>query len=266
MTSVTLFDIKRFAVHDGPGIRTTIFLKGCPLDCWWCHNPESRTPGIEEVNSEWMLGEKKIETIKTYGKHWSSVELMKEILKDSIFFEESGGGVTFSGGEPLIQVNALAELLEQCKKHGLHTCIDTCGYAQWSSFEQVLPLSDLFLFDLKMIDPDRHQQYCGVKNDLIIQNLERLLQHNANVELRIPIIPGINNVRSALELYKAYIGKRLHKSVKIHLLPYHALGHNKYEKLGLDNRMKKVDRSQGIEIDEIKNALASVGFQVEVGG
>ena len=149
MTSVTVFDIKRFAVHDGPGIRTTVFMKGCPMDCWWCHNPESRSSMPEEVTYTRVLGDREVESKKVYGKSMTIQQVMDEIVKDEIFFEESGGGVTFSGGEPLYQPEGLLELLKQCKKNGLHTAVDTCGYAKWNSLEKAMSFTDLFLYDLK---------------------------------------------------------------------------------------------------------------------
>lgn len=266
MTSVTIFDIKRFAVHDGPGIRTTVFLKGCPLDCWWCHNPESRKDEPQEVRYTRMLGANEIESVKKYGKSMNVRELMKEILKDKLFFEESGGGVTFSGGEPLNQTEALAELLEQCKRQGLHTTVDTCGYSQWSSFEKILPFTDLFLYDLKLIDPSNHEKFTGVKNELIFENLQKLINENTEVELRIPVVPGVNNSREELERFRSCLQKKLKKAPKIHLLPYHNIADNKYEKLGLEHRMNNVVHEPGLEIKEFRDELTSIGFQVEIGG
>lgn len=266
MTSVTIFDIKRFAVHDGPGIRTTVFLKGCPLDCWWCHNPESRKSEPEEVTSTKMLGTKAIESSKIYGKSMEVREVMHEILKDKLFFEESGGGVTFSGGEPLSQVTVLEELLKQCKRQGLHTTVDTCGYAQWSSFEKILPYTDLFLYDLKLIDPSDHQEFTGVKNELIIENLQKLLDQKTSVELRIPVVPGVNNGQKELERFRSFLQEKLKKASKIHLLKYHTIADNKYQKLKVENRMNSLENVNGLTINDFKNELSSIGFEVEIGG
>lgn len=193
-------------------------------------------------------------------------ELMDEILKDKIFFEESDGGVTFSGGEPLYQVAGLAEILKMCKLNGLHITIDTSGYAPWSSIEKVLPYTDLILYDLKMINPAKHLSFTGVANDLIIQNLKRLLRENVEVEVRIPVVPGVNNFEEELLQYKVFLANNLKKTIKIHLLPYHNIGENKYEKLGLENRMNRFDKCDGIEISEFKRELTNLGFQVEMGG
>jgi len=266
MTSVTVFDIKRFAIHDGPGIRTTVFMKGCPMDCWWCHNPESRSSEPEEVIYTRMLGDKGVESKKKYGKSMKIAELVKEILKDKLFFEESGGGVTFSGGEPLSQTKALVELLEQCKKHGLHTTVDTCGHAQWSSFEKILSYTDLFLYDLKLIDPLKHEKFTGARNELIIENLEKLLDEKAQVELRIPVVPGVNNSEEELEQFRSFLQNKLKKAAKIHLLPYHNIADNKYQKLKVENRMKDLISEKGLSIHDYKNELSSIGFQVEIGG
>lgn len=266
MSSVTIFDIKRFAVHDGPGIRTTVFFKGCPLDCWWCHNPESRKSEPEEVRYKRKLGEKEIEYKRTYGNSIEINDLMKEIVKDKIFHEESKGGVTFSGGEPLSQSEALLELLKQCKRHGIHTAVDTCGYSQWSNFEKIIPFTDLFLFDLKLIDVGKHEEFTGVKNDLIISNLVRLLHEHENVELRIPVIPGVNDSKNEIERYIQFLLKKLKRAPKIHLLPYHNIADNKYQKLNMENRMEKLKNSIGENIEFFKLELESAGFNIGIGG
>jgi len=266
MTSVTIFDIKRFAVHDGPGIRTTVFMKGCPMDCWWCHNPESRSRAPEEVTYIRKLGKSNIESKKVYGKIMSTDEVMDEIFRDNVFHEESGGGITFSGGEPLHQPEALAELLEQCKNHGLHTTVDTCGYTQWKNFEKILPYTDLFLYDLKVVDPEGHQKFTGVKNELILENLDKLLEKDAAVELRIPVIPGINNFAEELQRFVQFLMNSKRKIGKIHLLPYHRTADSKYKKLNLENRMISIENNHGLDIQVFKKELTSHGFQVGIGG
>ena len=267
MALITIFDIKRFAVHDGPGIRTTVFLKGCPMDCWWCHNPESRKHEPEEVTYQRMLGDKSVESKKVYGKRKKIDELMHEILKDKIFFEESGGGVTFSGGEPLSQVSALRDLMKECKKHGLHTTVDTCGHVQWSSFNKILPYTDLFLYDLKLIDPLNHEKFTGVANVLIIKNLQKLMKKNVNVALRIPVIPGVNDSQREIERYKVFIKSIINKEPRIHLLPYHNIADNKYQKLDVANRMIGLEETTaGFDINKFKEELQSAGFKVGIGG
>lgn len=266
MPTVTIFDIKRFAVHDGPGIRTTVFMKGCPLDCWWCHNPESRDREPEEVKYKRKLGDREVETTKVYGKVMAIQQVMREVLKDKIFYEESGGGVTFSGGEPLYQPEALIELLKACSHQGLHTTIDTCGYAQWNVFEKILPFADLFLFDLKLLNPEKHRNFTGVKNDLILSNLKKLLINGVVVELRIPFIPDVNNDQDEIDEMLKFLKALPRKAHKIHLLPYHETAGNKYKKLKMENRMKALDPVNGVEIDQFKLQLESSGFTVGIGG
>jgi pyruvate formate lyase activating enzyme len=266
MTSVTVFDIKRFAVHDGPGIRTTVFLKGCPLDCWWCHNPESRNREPQEVSFTRKLGEKEVGSKKVYGRVMAVQHVIREILKDRLFIEESGGGVTFSGGEPLYQPDALYELLKACSKYSLHTTIDTCGYAQWKVFERILPFTDLFLFDLKLIHREKHFKYTGVSNDLVLANLEKLINNRANVELRIPVVPGVNAYKDEISLFKDFLTEKAGKILKIHLLPYHETAENKYTKLNIKNRMKDLEPGEVVKIEDFRHQLENAGFDVGIGG
>lgn len=266
MTSVTIFDIKRFAVHDGPGIRTTVFLKGCPMDCWWCHNPESRKREPEEVTYFRKLGKRDIKSNKVYGNTLTVNEVMDEILRDNVFHKESEGGITFSGGEPLYQPEALAELLMQCKDHGLHTTVDTCGYTQWQNFKHILPYTDLFLYDLKVLDTEKHLAFTGVENDLIIENFRKLLGEHANVELRIPVVPGINNNMEEVRRFIHFLRDKESHIPMIHLLPYHRIAQNKYRKLNLENRMNLIEDNQGVDINEFRKELTSNGFKVGIGG
>jgi len=266
MSSVTIFDIKRFAVHDGPGIRTTVFLKGCLLDCWWCHNPESRKHELEAVSYLRKLGDKEIESKKVYGKVLKVHEIMDEIMKDKIFFEESGGGVTFSGGEPMSQADGLLALLKACKSHGLHTAIDTCGYAKWQSFEKLLPFTDLFLYDLKLMDAGKHEQFTGVKNERIIRNLKKLLSKKASVDIRIPVIPGVNDSQMEIEAFMNFLQKLPGKTPKVHLLPYHVIADNKYIKLNVKNRMKGMEKANGTGVEDIRDQFIDAGFEISIGG
>lgn len=266
MPTVTIFDIKRFAVHDGPGIRTTVFMKGCPLDCWWCHNPESRNRELEEVTYKRKLGDRDVETTKVYGKIIAIQQVMREVLKDKIFYEESGGGVTFSGGEPLYQPEALYELLKACNNQGLHTTIDTCGYAQWKVFEKILPFADLFLFDLKSLNPEKHKKFTGVNLDLILSNLKKLLLNGAMVELRIPWIPGVNDDQEEINAMLKFLETLPGKAHNIHLLPYHKIANNKYKKLEMENRMDQLVTGGGVDIANYKLQLEASGFSVSIGG
>ena len=168
-----IFNIKHFAVHDGPGIRTTVFFKGCPLSCRWCHNPESINPNLEEIEVPYArvsVTAKKCGK-DTVGKKVQVSEIMSEVLKDVIFYDESGGGITISGGEPLMQPDFLFSLLKECKIHNIHTCVDTSGYAPRKIIESIVDYVDLFLYDIKLLDNEEHVRYTGVKNDRIFQNL-----------------------------------------------------------------------------------------------
>jgi pyruvate formate lyase activating enzyme len=248
-----IFDIKRFAIHDGPGIRTTIFLKGCPLRCAWCHNPESHSLEICEYQNQ------------TYGKNYSLSALMSEIRKDLIFFEESDGGITFSGGEPLIQLPFLINIAELCKKEGFHLALDTCGYIPLKEFKKIVPLIDLFLYDLKLINDKSHKQYTGVSNEIIIQNLKYLNHQKKNIIIRIPIIPTINDTENELNSMLSLI-KEL-KSIKtIHLLPYHKIASHKYDKMGIVQKLNHIQEPSKMQLEQIKDFFQIKGYTTQIGG
>ncbi|MHC1708022.1 MAG: glycyl-radical enzyme activating protein [Bacteroidales bacterium] len=259
-----LFDIRRFSVHDGPGIRTTLFFKGCLLQCPWCHNPESRNSEPECFMRENRVGEKVFQVTETIGKDYSTSEIMKEILRDRPFYEESGGGVTFSGGEPLLQPGPLLELLRACELESLHTAVDTSGYADETVFHNVAEHTDLFLYDIKHSDPEIHYQMTGVKIDSIIANLHYLAQINKDIIIRIPLIPDWNtdegNITGTLKLLL-----KIKPAVKrVDLLPYHKLGNTKSEKMKLTpSYYPELDKKR---LSSWQNALHSHGFINIVGG
>ncbi len=174
-----IFDIKKYAIHDGPGIRTTIFFKGCSMVCQWCHNPESKNFGIEDFVVKDRV--KKSTKHKMVGYEISVDDVMKIVEKDRVFYDESNGGVTFSGGEPLLQINFLLELLKRCKKSNIHTVVDTSGAASWKDFEKIRNYVDLFLYDLKLIDDDLHQKYTGVSNKRAHKNIMKIIIEGSNV-------------------------------------------------------------------------------------
>ena len=229
----TIFSIKRYTIHDGPGIRTTVFFKGCPMQCWWCHNPEGISPTPQSMpHLRRGLGS----DIETVGREVDVEDVMQEIEKERIFFDESGGGVTFSGGEPLLQPAFLAALLDQCRARAIHTVVDTCGYAPTRDMELVADKADLFFFDLKLVDDTAHIKYTGVSNAPVFDNLRLLLSRNRPVIARIPIIPGITdaalNIEQLISLITSMPGL-----TNVCLLPYHQAGDAKYRRLALDNRM-----------------------------
>lgn len=263
---MVIFDIKRFAVHDGPGIRTTVFFKGCPLSCWWCHNPESQSPELQEVELEQKVHGKAFKRKKTYGQHMEEDELMEILLKDRVFYEESGGGITFSGGEPLSQVDALEAMLQRCKEQGLHTTVDTCGLAAKGHFERIAPLTDLFLYDLKNMDPALHKRYTGSSNELILENADFLLDVGSKVIFRIPVVPGINTSDEELGAFHAFLKDRSAKLEEVHLLPYHRIAGQKYARLGMPQRMSKAEEPEEAWMSRLLERFEGTGLKVDIGG
>lgn len=268
-----VFNIQRFSIHDGPGIRTTVFLKGCTLRCFWCHNPESIDPSSElQVFVQKCIGCGRCVEVcpveahsiedgrKTFnrilcikcgkcaevcytgalemtGKKMFVKEVVDEAEKDRAFYDNSGGGVTFSGGEPLLQKNFIKELLAESKKRGLHTAVETAGNVLWETFEEILPLVDLFLYDVKVMDPDKHKAVTGSDNKRCLDNLKKLTQKGANINIRVPVIPGVNDTEGEMqEIVELIIATS--RSIPVELLPFHRMGEGKYISLGLEYKAK----------------------------
>ena len=261
-----IFDIKKYAVHDGPGIRQTIFFKGCPLDCWWCHNPESRLCSEEVVLEKKPLDGMIFTEKKTVGKWMTTEEVMKEIEKEIIFFDESEGGVTFSGGEPLMQYDFLMDLLSACREKDIHTAIDTTGFCKEGNFIKLLGKVDLFLYDLKLMDDDLHKKYTGISNQLILKNLKSLSGTGEKVILRFPVVPGITNTRKNLNEMKDFIEPLDLGQKKISLLPYHDFGKEKYEKFNMVNRLNGIKPLEKKDLNELKSEFEKIGYDVKIGG
>ena len=217
-----VFDIKRGGVKDGPGIRTSVFLKGCPLRCAWCHNPESQAAEIQ-----WA-----VTTGEVCGRVMSVDAVMGEVLRDAVFYRTSGGGVTFTGGEPMLQFDFLKTLCAAARAAGVHVAVDTSGYAPWERFAELLPLVDLFLYDLKCMDPARHAELTGVPNELILGNLRRLDAAGAKFWIRCPLVPGLNDSDSDLAALRAFTSA-LRNMEKLEICPYHPLGLEKCATFGL---------------------------------
>lgn len=259
-------DIKRFTVHDGPGIRTTVFLKGCPLSCLWCHNPESISADKCSVTKAIQVGTHTFTEAETIGSEMSVAEVMTELKKEKVFMEQSSGGVTFSGGEPLFQSDFLQELLVGAKAEQMHTTIDTSGYSGWDTLDKIAEFTDLFLFDIKMIEDEQHQKYTGVSNKIILENLEKLNRKGKRIWVRIPVIPDVNFTQTNIEQTILFLSKLENSVELISLLPFHNIAAHKYRKLGIDNTFvgkNSLDKSQ---LEPIKSLFESNGFTVKIGG
>jgi pyruvate formate lyase activating enzyme len=294
-----IFDIKRYAVHDGPGIRTTVFLKGCPLDCRWCHNPEAKSGGFElsyksarclkcsdctavcsqkalSLNDRLHIDRSKClvcgdcaavcptQALEKIGRETTVEEAMKDIEKDSIFFEESGGGVTFSGGEPLMQPRFLEELLRACRRRDIHVCLDTCGQAPWAVIDRIRPLVDIFLYDLKSVNPDLHTKETSVSNALILENLRKLAEAGQPVIIRIPLIPGFNDTPEEIRDMGGFI-KGLPGVKEVSLLPFHDIAGDKYLRLDRPSPIHDLNPQPDEEIKINKRRLEDFGLNVTIG-
>jgi len=261
-----IFDIKRFALHDGPGIRTTVFFKGCPLRCAWCHNPESHTSDPEEFEEIRLIDGKEISMSRIFGRSVKEEDLLREILSDKVFFDESGGGVTFSGGEPLLQYRDLISLLKKLGSEGVHRAVDTSGYASPSVLEEVARHTDLFLYDIKLIDKDLHEKYTGVSNLQILANADRLLEKGSNVIFRVPVIPGINDKDMETENLQEFFRERKGTFRELHLLPYHRIAQGKYRRMEKEYTLEKLQEPSDRWMQELKKKFESCGAEVIIGG
>jgi len=257
----TLFKIKRYALHDGPGIRTTVFFKGCPLACGWCHNPEGIDPLPQRISRRTSDGE----VDETVGRVIGVDELVGVIAKDLLFYDESGGGVTFSGGEPLAQPDFLQALLAACNRREIHAALDTSGFAPPEVVDAVLPLVQLVLFDLKIMDPEGHRRFTGADNRPILDNLARIAASRVPLRLRLPLVPGITDGQENLAQIAGLAGG-LSGLAGIDLLPYHRIGAAKYGRLGRIDPLPGIDPPSPRRLDAVKTFFESAGFEVSIGG
>lgn len=261
ITSGIIFDIKRFAIHDGPGIRTTVFLKGCPLNCWWCHNPEGKHKEPEKI----LSARPRQKGSEVVGRVVTVDQVMAEIEKEQIFYDNSGGGVTFSGGEPLFQPNFLSQLLSECKKRDIHTVVDTCGYAEEKVMATIIPNTDIFFYDFKLIDEQEHIKYTGVSNKQIIRNLKLLNELKKPVYIRFTIVPGITDSPDNINGLKDLIGS-FDNIQEVDILPYHRIGLDKYSRLNMKIKKKDIPVPEQSLLEQIGNNFKAMVKQVKIGG
>lgn len=252
-----IFNIQRFSIHDGPGIRTIVFLKGCVMRCAWCCNPESQSYEYEELFEN---GKK-----KTVGKDVTVSEIMPDILSDLPYYKRSGGGVTLSGGEVLCQADFAAEILRACKERGIHTAIESAASLPYDKIEKLLPYLDLFLMDIKHLNREKHKEYTGVYNDLILENARRIAESGVELIIRTPVIPTFNDTDVEI-LEIARFARSLPGVSEHHLLPYHRLGSDKYHGLGRSYSMKDIEPPEKEKMEYLKSISESAGLKCQIGG
>ncbi len=296
-----IFDVQRYSIHDGPGIRTIIFLKGCPMHCLWCSNPESQTYDQEVAiyqdkcikcgsctkvcsTGALTIGLNGVEidrakcqrcgkcgqvcftgAIRFVGQDITVKEAAEELMKDRAFYRKSGGGITVSGGEPLIQIDFLEALLKECKARGVDTAIETTGYAQWQDIQKIAALLDQILFDIKIMDAQKHQNLIGVPNEIILQNARRLaVDFKEKMVIRVPIIPGYNDAPEEIRQIFKFSWELGVKN--IHLLPFHPLGESKYQNLGAEYKLKKTVTPKDNELQIFLEQGSEMGLKVKLRG
>ncbi len=260
-----IFDIRHFSVNDGPGIRTTVFFKGCPLRCRWCHNPEGQSFDPESYTRINKLTGREFEVREVAGNSVSVSQVMGEIEKDIPVYDESGGGVTFSGGEPLGQPAFLMALLNACAGKQIHTAVDTCGYAGKKDFEQVIPLTSLFLFDLKIAKDEEHKRHTGVSVTPVLRNLENAAAAGKEIIIRIPLVSGITDTGHNLSRLRD-IAASFSGVSRVDLLPYHSTGICKYPKFGRSVAMDCKNGYDENRAEKIKEFFLEKLPEVTIGG
>lgn len=253
----TFTEIQRFSVHDGPGIRTLIFLKGCPLRCVWCCNPENLRIEPQTIVANGVE--------KTVGRTVSVAELMAEIRKDVIYYRRSGGGITLSGGEALFQPGFAAAILKACKAEGFHTAMETTAYANFSVIENLLPWLDLAMCDLKHVDPEKHKRFTGISNERILENLRRIGLSGMPLIIRVPVVPTFNATPMEIAMIAAYAAT-IPGVEQLHLLPYHRLGEGKYQGLGQPYALSGIEPLRSERMRELLEAAKRSGLRCQIGG
>ncbi len=314
MPSGLVSHIQKYSIHDGPGIRTTVFLKGCPLHCAWCHNPENISPQPEVLSLETRCVhcgecaricpqkgtypsdrtaasdqglERTANPVLTphqhstpcgtcgeacptgarvlMGRQMTVSEVMDEILADRLFYDGSKGGVTFSGGEPLLQFEFLQALLESCRAHGVDTTVDTCGFAPREHLLAVAPLTGLFLYDLKLLDEARHREFTGVSNALILENLQALARVHRAIWIRVPLIPTVNDSPAEIEAMARFVAS-MPAVRQVNILPYHRTGIHKFSRLGQEYRLKDLVPPSPAQLQAVTAQFTARGLVARAGG
>jgi len=302
MSTGLIFDIKKFAINDGPGIRLTVFFKGCNLQCQWCHNPESMSPKVQKMyNAKKCIGAAKCidncpsnalelsengivtnydvcnlcgkcaevcptKAFEMLGQEVSIQALMKKIDNEAIFFDQSGGGVTFSGGEPLMHSDYLLEALKECGKKMYHRVVDTTAFSNQEVLLEVAKHTELFLIDLKVMDAQKHKEFTGVSNQKILSNITALAKTNCEIILRIPLIKGVNTSVENIEKTALFINSLEGNRTVVNLLPYHNIAENKHVKLGDSKKFVAFETSDNTEVSTIISIFENYGIQASVGG
>ncbi len=252
-----IFDIQKFSTHDGPGVRTIVFLKGCALRCRWCCNPESQSYAIEQM----MQNGKQ----KTIGRDVTVAEVMEDVIKDMPYYRRSGGGITLSGGEAMCQREFGTALLRAAKSYDINTCIETTAFAKYEVVEEYVKLLDYVLMDIKHMDSKKHEQFTTQKNELILENAVKIAATAKSLTIRVPVIPTFNDTQK--EIYDiASFAKSLKSVNEIHLLPYHRLGYDKYIGLGREYTMGDVATPSKEHMQKLVEAAAKTGLNVVIGG
>ncbi len=291
-----VFNIMRYSISDGPGIRTTVFLKGCPLHCLWCHNPESQSAGLEVIfrrdrclgcgeclkacprgavtpegydRETCLLCGRCLEACSSgaregSGREMSTGQVMAEIEKDILFYDQSGGGVTFSGGEPLAQPGFLLSLLKACRRQEISTAVDTSGYGPWECLDRVVPEVDLFLYDLKIMDEKRHREATGVSNSDILKNLESLSRVHGNILVRFPVIPGFTDDPGNIFALGKFLQQVQVQGIE--LLPYHKIGIEKYPRLGMSCPVEGLESPGEDVMQRVRETLEGFHLKIIRGG
>ncbi len=289
MATGLVFNVQRFSLQDGPGLRSTVFMKGCPLRCAWCHNPESQSVRPEFVRlrhrcmSCGRCGEVELANpvvvdrgpddvdlcptgaLQAVGEPMDVDTLVQTLLRDRIFFDESGGGVTFSGGEPLMQAPFVIDALRALKASGVHTALDTCGFARWPDLRDAAALADLVLYDVKLMDDARHAAVTGVSNRAILENLKALSAVHANIWIRIPVIPGVNDDDANLDATAAFL-RPLPGITRVDLLPYHPTGEAKFARVGMDYTLHGTEAPGAARLETLAGPLRAAGLATTIGG